>query len=350
MAVRFQVETRWVGEGQPCFVIAEAGVNHNGELELAKKLVDAAIEAGADAVKFQTFKAGNVVSRTAPKAEYQITPADPNTTQYEMLKRLEFSVEEESALKTYCRERGILFLSTPHDEESIEILDNLNVPMFKVGSGDVTNLTFLQRAARTGRPIILSTGMSTLGEVEEAVQTILAQGNHGLILMQCVSNYPADANDCNLKAMETLRTAFGLPVGFSDHTLGNEVALAAVALGACVIEKHLTVDKNLPGPDHRASTEPGEFRAMVQGIRRIEQALGDGVKRPAESERAVMEVARKSLVAAVDIPKGTVIARHMLVVKRPGTGITPRCIEQIIGREAALNILADQPIRWEALR
>lgn len=345
-----RIGDRWVGPGHPCFIIAEAGVNHNGDLDLARRLVDAAAAAGADAVKFQTFRAERVVSRGAPKAEYQKATTSPDESQLEMLRRLELSPEAHRELAGYARERGILFLSTPHDQESIDLLADLGVPAFKVGSGDLTNLPYLRHLARKGRPILLSTGMATLGEVEEALAVIFAEGNREVVLLHAVSSYPAPPEDCNLRAMGTLAAAFRVPVGFSDHTLGLEVALAAVALGACVIEKHLTLDRSLPGPDHKASLEPEEFRAMVEGIRRVERALGDGVKRPAPSEENTRVVARKSLVAATEIPPGTRIRPEMVAVKRPGTGLPPRCLDAILGRETRRGIPADQPITWEDLR
>jgi len=342
-----KIESRQVGLRQPCFIIAEAGVNHNGEVELAKQLVDVAVQAGADAVKFQTFKAKNVVSKTAPKAGYQEETTDLAESQYEMLKKLELTEQDFSELMDYCKQRDILFISTPHDQESIDTLEELGVSVFKVGSGDITNLPYLRYMAREGKPIILSTGMSTLGEVEEAVNTIFSEGNQDLILLHCVSNYPAAVEDCNLRAMRTLETAFDLPVGFSDHTLGIEVSIAAVAMGAKVIEKHFTLDKEIPGPDHKASLEPGELSAMVHGIRKIEKALGNGIKKPAKRETNTIAVSRKSIVAKINITEGEVITADHLTIKRPGTGIKPGYFDSIVGKKARRDIEADTVLSWK---
>jgi N-acetylneuraminate synthase len=325
------VGDNWIGPGYPCFVIAEAGVNHNGSLEMALKLVDAAAEAGADAVKFQSFKAGNVVTRDAPKAEYQLRTTGDTESQFEMIRRLELNEEAHHRLVSHCRERGILFLSTPFDEDSADLLESLDVPAFKLPSGEITNLPFLRYVARKKRPIILSTGMSSLDEVRSAVEAIQTEGAAPPVLLQCVSNYPADPADVNLLAMTTMRNAFGVVVGYSDHTVGNEVALAAVALGASIVEKHFTLDRTLPGPDHMASAEPEEIAALVAGIRKVEKALGDGVKRPAESEANTARVARRSLVASCRIPAGTRIDGSMIVARRPGGGMLPDQAASLIG-------------------
>lgn len=327
-------------------VIAEAGVNHNGQVDLAHRLVDAAADAGADAVKFQTFRAEGVATEEAPKAEYQRHTTGPSGNQRAMLRQLELSEEYYPALIAHCKERGIIFLSTPHDWEAIQVLDRYDVPAYKVGSGDLTNLPFLRCIARTGRPIILSTGMGTLGEVEEAVEAVRSQGNDRLILLHCVTSYPARIEDCNLRAMLTLERAFGVPVGYSDHTAGIEAALAAVALGARVIEKHFTLDRSLPGPDHQASLEPQGLRSLIQGIRQVERALGDGVKRPAPAEREIAPAARKSIVAARDIPAGATITEDMLTTKRPGSGIAPRHWDDLIGRRARVAIPRDSLLQW----
>ncbi len=341
-------------DGRPVFIIAEAGVNHNGDPALAEKLVDAAVEAGADAVKFQTFKADRVISRSAPKADYQREAAEREESQLEMVRRLELSADAHRDLCRYCEEKGIAFISTPFDEGSVDLLDELRVPLFKIPSGEITHLPFLEYAACKGRDIILSTGMSTLAEVGEAVETIRMVWKDGgesprLTLLHCVSSYPAPPEESNLRAMETLRDAFHLPVGFSDHTPGIAVALAAAAMGACVIEKHFTLDRNLPGPDQRASLEPVELRALVRGIRTVERALGDGVKRPMPSEKNTREVARRSLVAAVDIPEETLVTEGMLAMKRPGTGIPPKAFRKVLGRKAKKKICADELIAWEML-
>ena len=320
------------------FIIAEAGVNHNGSIELAFALVDAARQAGADAVKFQTFKAERLATAKAPKAGYQIENTGGDESQLEMLKRLELSPEAHQALIRHCKKKRIHFLSTPFDEQSADFLDGLGVELFKVPSGEITNLPFLAHVAKKGKPIILSTGMSSLGEVRKAVRVIEREGNGHLVILHCVSNYPADPADANLRAMATLEASFHHPAGFSDHTEGIEIPLAAAALGAKVIEKHFTLDRNLPGPDHRASLEPAELAAMVRGIRKVEAALGTGKKTPASAELDTARVARKSLVAAVEIPRGGVLTPAMIDVKRPGTGLAPALKPDLIGRKAGRTI------------
>lgn len=344
-----QVAGKTIGHGQPCFIIAEAGVNHNGEMDLARRLVDAAVKVGADAVKFQAFKAEALVSRAAPKADYQLQTTDRGESQFEMIRRLELNEESLREIQSYCTSRGILFLATPFDDESARLLDAMGVPLFKISSGEVINLPFLARIARMGRPIILSTGMCDLEEVAHAVQTIRSCGNHSIILLHCVSNYPADPADSNLRAMHTMAKAFDLPVGYSDHTAGNAVAFAAVALGACVVEKHLTLDRQLPGPDQRASSEPDEMRVLVRGIRAVESALGDGRKVPVPSERNTAEVARKSLVAARDLPAGTTLRADMLIAVRPGTGLSPALEAQILGRKLRQAVASHAQLTIEML-
>lgn len=349
MGAKVKVGDKWIGEGEPTFIIAEAGVNHNGSIELAKRLVDAASEAGADAVKFQTFRADRVVSATAPKAEYQIRTTGSSETQFDMLRRLELPPKAHRELQAYCQERGVLFMSTPFDEESADLLNELGVPVFKIGSGEINNWPFLEYVARKGKPVILSTGMSYLSEVDEAVRVIRESGCDQLVLLHCVSNYPADPADVNLRAMHTMAAAFQVPVGYSDHTLGIEVAIAAVALGACVIEKHFTLDRDLPGPDHRASLEPDELRELVAGIRMVEQALGNGAKRPAPSEMQNRLVVRRSLAAAVDLSEGTIISPEMLKAVRPATGIPPHLIEYVVGRKLRRSIQAGEALSWSDL-
>jgi N-acetylneuraminate synthase len=325
---------RTVGGAASCFIIAEAGVNHNGDLRLAKTLVDIAAGAGADAVKFQTFKADKLVSPAAPKAAYQKAATGETDSQLDMVKKLELPFAAFRELADHCRQRGILFLSTPFEQESADFLDELGMPAIKVPSGEITNLPFLAYLAGKGKPLIVSTGMATLAEVETAVQTIRRAGNEQVALLHCVSNYPADPGDCNLRAMQTMATAFAVPVGYSDHTLGIEVSLAAVALGASIIEKHFTSDRSLPGPDHRASADPAELRALVAGIRKVEASLGHGRKEPAASEDNTALVARKSLIAACDIPAGTVVTEAHIAVMRPGTGLPPSMMPRLVGRRA----------------
>jgi len=345
----FEVQDKQIGEGHPCFIIAEAGVNHNGDLELARQLVDAAAEAGADAVKFQTFNAAKLISVGAPKADYQKVTTGAKEPQLEMLRRLEMSESMTRAVAEHARQRKIIFLSTGFDEDSIDLLDNLGVPAFKVGSGDVTALPLLEYIGRKRKPVILSTGMSYLFEVQNAVEALLASGCPSFALLQCVSSYPADPAATNLKAMRTLADTFHVPVGFSDHSLGNELAIAAVAIGASIIERHLTLDPNLPGPDHRVSLTLDAFRSLVRAIRLVEAAQGDGIKRPSPDEQNVRNVARRSIIAACAIPQGTVITREMLAFRRPGTGISPAEWRSIIGKSARREILRDALIVREDL-
>lgn len=340
MTSHIQLMGRAVGDGQPCFIIAEAGVNHNGSVEKALQLIDAAVDSGADAVKFQTFKAEKVISDSAPKAKYQRETTGETESQLDMVKKLELSYDEFRTLFNYCKKKDILFLSTPFEEQSADFLDDLGVAAFKVPSGEITNTPFLKHLAQKGKPLIVSTGMSTLGEVENAVLEIQAAGNPNLILLHCVSNYPANPADVNLRAMQTMARAFHVPVGYSDHTLGMDISLAAVTLGACVIEKHFTLDRNLPGPDHKASAEPTELAALVRGIRNVEAALGDGRKKPAASEANTASVARKSLIAACDIPAGIKLTEAMIAIKRPGTGLPPAMRDHLVGRVTRVPVSA----------
>jgi N,N'-diacetyllegionaminate synthase len=331
------------------FIIAEAGVNHNGSLELAIELIKAAKACGADAVKFQTFRAEHLATRTAQKAKYQKRTTAREESQLNMLRRLQLGERAHRSLLEICRKSKIQFLSSPFDDESADLLAKIGLPIFKIPSGEITNLPFLRHIARKKKPMILSTGMSTLGEVEEAIHAIKMEGACELSLLHCVTEYPAPYNQINLRAMETLRQAFGLPVGYSDHTPGIEVAVAAVALGAVIIEKHLTLDQSLPGPDHKASLEPQQFSRMVQSIRNVSVALGDGIKRPAPCEIPNMTVARKSVVAARDLDSGHKIAAVDLLVKRPGNGIPPKQIPLVIGRRVRKAVSQDELITWKAL-
>ena len=335
---------------QRCFVIAEAGVNHNGNLGLAMKLIDAAVASGADAVKFQTFSAEKVAALSAPKAEYQMAATGAEESQLAMIKKLELPHSSFRKLKIYCEESGIIFLSTPFDEESADFLDSIGVIAFKISSGELTNLDFLQHVARKQKPMIVSTGMAELAEVRAAVEAIRAENSAELLLLHCVSNYPATPGSVNLRAMQTLEQEFGCAVGFSDHTLGIEIALAASSLGAHVIEKHITLDRKMAGPDHSASLEPQEFAAMVQGIRKIECALGDGIKRPAPEELPNIQVGRRSLVAACDIPAGTVLTAEHIAVLRPGTGLAPAMRKSLCGRTTKHNVPAGTLFTLEMLR
>ena len=338
MPLRIHIGERAIGEGEKVFVIAEAGVNHNGDLSIARRLIDVAVEAGADAVKFQSFKAESLVTPAAPKAEYQTRTTSIDESQLEMLRKLELSESDHRELSSYCRERGIIFLSTPFDEESADFLDTLPVPAFKISSGDLTNIEFLEHVARKKKPLILSTGMANLAEVRDGVTTVNAAGCDQIVLLHCVTDYPADPFDVNLRAMQTLRDTFKVPAGFSDHTEGIEVALAATALGAAVIEKHFTLDRHQPGPDHRASLEPQELQAFVRGIRLVESSLGNGEKVPTPREIETAKVARRSLVAAHEIPASTVVERTMIALKRPGTGMPPAQLNLILGKTTRVRI------------
>ncbi|NJK91161.1 MAG: N-acetylneuraminate synthase [Blastochloris sp.] len=329
---------RWIGPGHPSFIIAEAGVNHNGDIGLAKKLVRVAAEAGADAVKFQTFKAESLVTVDAPKAEYQNRNTGSSESQFEMLQKLELGYEQFRELADFCRECGILFLSTAFDEESADFLNGLEMPAFKIPSGELTNLPLIRHVSAYGKPVLISTGMANLEEVGKGLEAARAAGCKEILLFHCLSNYPANPAEVNLRAMGTMEKAFDVPVGYSDHTLGVDISLAAVAAGACMIEKHFTLDPELPGPDHKASLDPSELAEMVQGIRALEKVLGHGRKEPAESEKAVAAVARRSLVAACRIGKGEIITAGMLLIRRPGTGLPPSEYDQVLGRRAAREI------------
>ena len=329
-------------------IIAEAGVNHNGSLEMAKQLVDKAVESGVDYIKFQTFKASKLVTKTAKQAEYQQKNiGKEGDSQYQMLKKLELSPKDHEVLIDYCKERGIKFFSTAFDFESIEYLHSLNLGLWKIPSGEVTNYPFLKRIAAYNEKTILSTGMCDMEDVRAAVEALYKNGlsKENLILLHCNTEYPTPFEDVNLKAMDALRREFGVEVGYSDHTKGIEVPIAAVALGATVIEKHFTLDRTLPGPDHKASLEPDELKAMVSAIRNIELAVaGDGTKHVSESERKNIAIARKSIVAACDIKAGDVFTEENLTVKRPGSGISPMRWEEVLGQKAKKDFNEDELI------
>ena len=326
------------------FIIAEAGVNHNGNIKLAKKLVEAAKSAGADAVKFQTFKAENLVTKTAQKADYQKHASTVEESQFAMLKKLELSFENFKELKQYCSEKQILFLSTPFDFDSIDFLESIGIPLYKIPSGELTNLPYLVKIANTGKPVIISTGMSDLSEVGLALEVLKDHGAGTITLLHCNTQYPTPFEDANLQAMLTLKERFGFAVGYSDHTLGIEVALAAAALGAKVIEKHFTLDKGMKGPDHKASLDPKELKVMVRSIRNIEVALGDGVKRVSKSENPNKEIARKSIVAKRGIVRGEILTEDNLTVKRPGHGISPMKWFEVLGAKAIRDFYEDELI------
>ncbi|WP_298623592.1 N-acetylneuraminate synthase [uncultured Legionella sp.] len=334
-----------------CFVIAEAGVNHNGDIQLAKELVHAAKEAGADAVKFQTFKADTIVTKAAEKAEYQKNNASNSSTQHEMLKNLELSEEAHYQLSDLAAALGIEFMSTGFDEGTIDFLIALGVKRLKIPSGEITNIPYLEHVARTGLPLIISTGMCDLEEVRQAVETVSPfYGEHikeKLTLLHCTSNYPALFQDVNLKAMHTLAQEFNLPVGYSDHTLGLLVPTLAVGMGACVIEKHFTLDKSLPGPDHNASMTPEEMKQMMQAIRDAELALGNGIKKPADNELPIRALVRRSLTLRHALTKGTRISKDDLILLRPGFGISPAELPKVIGAKVSLNLPEGSTLLWD---
>ena len=331
-------------ETMSVFIIAEAGVNHNGSLELAKKLVDAAKDAGADCVKFQTFVSKNIVSKNAVKAEYQKQQTEPEESQQDMLKKLELSFDEFVELNEYCKSISIEFMSTAFDFDSIDFLDGLEMGIWKIPSGDITNLPYLIKIAKLNKPVILSTGMSTMEDIRSAIKALKENGATELTVLHCTTEYPTPFEDVNLRAMNTIKEEFGVKVGYSDHTKGIEVPIAAVALGATVIEKHFTLDRNLEGPDHKASLEPNELKAMVDSIRHIELALGNGMKQPAESEKKNMAVARKSIIASKEIKSGEIFTEENLTVKRPGDGISPMRWFDIIGKPAPRDFEEDELI------
>ena len=331
-------------ETMSVFIIAEAGVNHNGSLELAKKLVDAAKDAGADCVKFQTFVSKNIVSKNAVKAEYQKQQTEPEESQQDMLKKLELSFDEFVELNEYCKSKSIEFMSTAFDFDSIDFLDGLEMGTWKIPSGDITNLPYLIKIANLNKPVILSTGMSTMEDIRSAIKALKENGATELTVLHCTTEYPTPFEDVNLRAMNTIKEEFGVKVGYSDHTKGIEVPIAAVALGATVIEKHFTLDRNMEGPDHKASLEPNELKAMVDSIRQIELALGNGMKQPAESEKKNMAVARKSIIASKDIKAGEIFTDENLTVKRPGDGISPMRWFDVIGKYAPRDFEEDELI------
>lgn len=327
-----------------CLVIAEAGVNHNGDVELAKRLVDAAYDAGADYIKFQTFKADKLVTAKARKADYQERQTGAGESQYSMLKKLELSYRDFMVLNDYCRMKGISFLSTPFDNESIEFLDKLGMGVWKIPSGEVTNYPYLVKIAETQKPIIMSTGMCTMDDVNLAIQVLNSHGCGPITLLHCTTEYPAPYAEVNLRAMETLRHAFNLPVGYSDHTQGITIPIAAAAMGAVVLEKHFTLDRTMEGPDHKASLEPAELKEMVDAIRCVEVSLGDGLKDPTDSERRNIGIARKSIVALRQIRKGERFTTENITTKRPGSGISPMRWNEVLGRFAKRSFEEDELI------
>jgi N,N'-diacetyllegionaminate synthase len=332
--------------GNKTFIIAEAGVNHNGSVEIAKRMIEVAKECGADAIKFQTFKAEEVVSKYAPKAEYQKQTTGEIESHLQMLKKLELSFDDFIVLKEYCDKLGIMFLSTPFDFESIDFLNSLGLEIFKIPSGEITNLPYLEKIGKLRKKVILSTGMADLGEIEDALDILTSCGTkkEDITILHCNTEYPTPYEDVNLLAMLTIKEAFKVKVGYSDHTPGIEVPIAAVALGASVIEKHFTLDRNMQGPDHKSSLEPNELKAMVRAIRNVEKALGDGIKKPSPSEIKNKIIVRRSIVAKRNIKRGEIFNEENITVKRPATGISPMRWYEILGKTATRDYKEDEII------
>jgi N,N'-diacetyllegionaminate synthase len=332
-------------------IIAEAGVNHNGSIDTAKKMIDVAADAGANFVKFQTFKAETLLTHSADKAEYQKSRTEKEETQFDMIKKLELDRNAHEELVTYCNQKNIQFLSTAFDHDSIDLLAELGIPFYKIPSGEIINLTYLRHVGSMGKPVVMSTGMATLEEVRAAMEILLAAGvkKDDLTILHCNTEYPTPIENVNLKAMLTIRDELGVKVGYSDHTLGIEIPVAAVAMGATVIEKHFTLDRILPGPDHAASLEPDELKAMIQAIRNIEKAMGNGVKQPSPSEAKNIPIARKSIVAKKPINKGERFSEDNLTVKRPGTGISPMEWDKKIGELSNKEYKAEDLIENEII-
>lgn len=328
------------------FIIAEAGVNHNGSVELAKKLIDVAVESGADAVKFQTFKAENLVSKNAQKAAYQKETTDKEESQFDMIKKLELDVNTHKELMAYCKQKNIMFLSTPFDHDSIELLDELGLEIFKIPSGEITNLPYLKHIGKLAKKVVLSTGMADIGEIEDALDVLMESGTkkENITVLHANTQYPTPMEDVNLKAMVTIGNTFDVAYGYSDHTLGIEVDIAAVAMGASCIEKHFTLDKTMEGPDHKASLEQDELKAMVSAIRNIELALGSSIKKPSKSETPNIAIARKSIVAKTVIKKGEILSEENLAIKRPGNGINPMRWDETVGTAAQKDYSEDELI------
>jgi len=347
MLTSVQVGTFCIGHAQPVFIIAEAGVNHNGDIDVALRLVREAKRVGADCVKFQTFKAERVVTAEAPKAGYQLKTTSPKESQVEMLRKLELDESAYHRLLDTCLKENILFLSTPYNLEDVDFLDGLGAQAFKIASSQAVEPYFLEYVAKRGKPILLSTGMCTLAEVDRAVHMVRGAGNDQIVILQCTTNYPSAIEDCNLRSMVTMRDALDVLVGYSDHTEGLTAATASVALGACVVERHFTLDKSLSGPDHSSSSDPEEFAALVRQIREAELALGSSVKYPSDIERKNAVGMRRSIVAKERIPYGQVISEEMVTFKRPATGLRPNLLPELVGRIATCDIEPDQMLSWE---
>ena len=329
------------------YIIAECGVNHNGNVKTALKMVDAAKDAGCDCVKFQTFKAENLVTLNAPKAKYQLENTNGIDSQFQMLKKLELDDKCFQMIYEYCRAINIDFMSTPFDIKSVDLLEDLGVKIYKMSSGDITNKQLLQYVAKKNKPMIISTGMSTLEEVREAVDWIEQVGNSNINILHCTSNYPTSYDDVNMKAMLTLKKEFSYPIGYSDHTNGWVIPVMAVAMGAKIIEKHFTLNKEMEGPDHKASLDTDELKNMVDSIRIVERAMGNGIKKPFESEISTRDVARKSIVLACGVKKGNLLTKDNMEIKRPGTGIPPKYIDELVGRTIRRDMGREEILKWE---
>jgi len=345
--LQIKIGDKLIGDNHPCFIVAEAGVNHNGDIEKAKRLIDIAKDAAVDSVKFQTWITEKILTKSVAQAEYQTKNTRKKESQFDMIKRLELSFDEFRELKKYANKKKIMFLSTPDDLNSVDFLNELRVPAFKIGSGELTNIYMLKKIALKDKPIILSTGMANLDEIEEAVNVIYKTGNKKLILLHCTSQYPTKFKDVNLRAMSTLKRYFNINVGYSDHTMGILIPQLAVALGANVIEKHFTYDKNALGPDHKCSLDPNELKEMVYQIRLVEKILGNKEKIPIKEELKIRKLVRKTVVANKDIPKGTKITENMLTVKRSNGSMEPKEIYKVINKISQINIKKDQEIKLD---
>ncbi|WP_407421263.1 N-acetylneuraminate synthase [Methanobrevibacter sp.] len=328
------------------FIIAEIGVNHNGSVELARKMIESASDCGVDAVKFQTFTSEDLVTKQAKTAKYQEENTNEDS-QFEMLKKLELSFDDFYELKKYAEDCGVVFLSSPFDIKSVDLLEELDVSLYKLGSGELTNFELIDYVSKTDKPLIISTGMASLDEIKETYDHIKNKDN--LVILHCITGYPTAFEEANLNFIKTLQREFDAPIGFSDHSLGIELPIAAVALGACVVEKHFTLDKTLEGPDHKTSLDPDEFKAMVSAIRNVEVAMGDGIRKFSENEREIKKVARKSIILNNDIKRGTVIEKEMLSIKRPGTGIAPKFVVDVIGKTVTKDLKSGHVLKWNDL-
>tara|TARA_Y100000310_G_scaffold316318_1_gene367878 strand:- start:13460 stop:14542 length:1083 start_codon:yes stop_codon:yes gene_type:complete len=353
--MELKINNKIISDNSPCFIIAEAGVNHatriNGiyqkSVERAKKLIDVAVESGADAIKFQTFKTDRLILKQSPSANYHKEAVGEDDDWYKRLERESLNEDDFKELFNYCKQKNIIFLSTPYEKESVDLLERINVPAYKISSGDITNLPLLEYISQKNKPIILSTGMSDLNEIEKAIEIIKQQGNNQIIILQCTANYPIKIEESNLNVIKTLKNTFGLITGYSDHTIGNLAVISAVSLGAKVIEKHITLNKNDFGPDHRMSLEPLELKEMINYIRETEKALGSFIKQPTKSEINNKNQLRKSIVTIKDIFQGSIITRDMIDIKRPGTGLSPKYFNEIIGKKLNKNINKDKIINYE---